>query len=128
MPPRGYPAPPEGEPAVRVTCPICPSTNNLFTDRRGSFAAGRIKSTKYRQWCHDAGWAIQSQKHTRVLGLVAVLIEAPLARRRDVDNALKPLLDLLVDLRIIEDDNRVDDLRIVRTTEGDQMRISIWPI
>lgn len=124
-----YPPPPRGEPAVRITCPICPSTNNLFVNRNGKTAGkGRVKGQQYQRWQTDAGWVIRIQQPAPVPGLVAILIEAPLARRRDVDNALKPLLDLLVTLGIIEDDNRVDDLRIVRTTGGDKMTVSIWPI
>lgn len=121
-----YP-PPQGEPAVRVEMPICPSTNNLFINAR----TGRTRGSQYKRWAQDAGWAVKLQHPVPVHGLVAVLIEAPLNRRRDVDNALKPTLDLLVSLGIIEDDNRIDDLRIVRTPAGagdGMMVVSIWPI
>ncbi len=41
---------------------------------------------------------------------------------------MKPTLDLLVKLGIIENDNLIDDLRIVRVLERDDMVVSIWPI
>ncbi len=89
---------------------------------------GRAKAVDYKRWLHDAGWAIKLQKPPTVAGIVRVLIEAPLPRRRDVDNAIKPTLDLIVRLGIIADDQLVDDLRIVRSGEGDEMVVSIWPI
>lgn len=59
-------------------------------------------------------------------GPLAVLILAPLPRRRDVDNSLKATIDLCVKLGIIADDCWVDDLRIVRVTGRDDMEISLW--
>jgi Holliday junction resolvase RusA-like endonuclease len=65
-------------------------------------------------------------------GPLRVLIEAPLNRRRDLDNALKPILDILGcgknGLRIIVDDNMIDDLRIIRAGMGDKCVVSIWSL
>ena len=124
---------PQADPAARFTCPIAPSVNNLFVNRGGQLAtrakgSGRVKGADYRRWLHDAGWTIKLQKPPPVAGLVAILIEAPLHRRRDLDNALKPCLDLIVKLGLIEDDNLVDDLRIARAGFGADMTISIWPL
>lgn len=68
-----------------------------------------------------------------VPGPVRVYIEAPVGRYRDIDNMIKPLLDLLGSgkhgMSVIEDDSMVDDLRIVRVADpGTKVTISIWPI
>lgn len=116
---------PRRDPARRFTCPVGPSVNNLYLNSRGH---GRLRSPDYRRWLHEAGWLVKLQNVAPVPGLVAVLIEAPLSRRRDLDNALKPVLDLLVQLAIIENDNLIDDLRIVRAGTGNDMVISLWPM
>ena len=126
------------EPACRFTVPIPPSANNLFPSgahRMGGGERHRLKAAAYKDWLRDAGWEIKGQRAVTVApmtGLLRVLIEAPLHRRRDLDNALKPLLDLLGcgknGMRIIVDDSLIDDLRIVRTRTGDKVTISIWPM
>ena len=123
------------EPACRFTCPFPPSTNHLFSSvagRSGSAGARRAKSAIYKRWLVDAGWAIKAQTVPSITGAVRVLIEAPVSRRRDLDNMLKPLLDIMGSskhgLRIIEDDQMVDDLRIVRSLDGDKVTVSIWPM
>lgn len=120
---------PDDEPACRFTVPIPPSTNNLFVNR--DRLGGRTASPDYKRWLNDAGWILKAQKREIIAaprGYVRVLVEAPLNRRRDLDNALKPLLDLLVKMSVIADDNLVDDLRIVRAGTGDNVTVSIWPI
>ena len=108
------------EPACRFTLPISPSTNNLYEGRRW-------KSAAYTNWQTSAGWAVKAQRPVPLRGRVRVLIEAPFARNRDLDN-IKPVLDLAQSLGIIENDNRVDRIEIVRTAPGTEMRVSIWPM
>lgn len=117
---------PRGAPKVSFLIPIPPSVNNIFVGSGSS--KRRFKGSDYKRWLQDAGWRIKAQHVPPVLGLVAVLIEAPLHRRRDLDNSLKATLDLVVKMGLITDDNMIDDLRIVRTGFGDEARISIWPM
>lgn len=116
------------EPACRFELPIPPSVNNLFVNRAGKLHGGRAKGSDYKRWLHDAGWTIKIGLPHHVPGIVRVLIEAPLNRRRDLDNVLKPLLDLLVKMAVIVDDSLIDDLRIVRVGTGDKCVVSIWPL
>lgn len=62
-------------------------------------------------------------------GRVAVEIQAhpPDRRRRDLDNLLKPVLDVLTNARVIVDDSDIDDLRIVRgsVTPGGMLRVRV---
>lgn len=113
------------EPASRFTMPVSPSTNNLFVERRDG--KGRAATTAYKAWQESAGWHVKLQHPKAVAGRVAVRIEAPFDRRRDLDNC-KPALDMLVKLCLIDDDRWIDDLRIVRVAPGPLMTISIWPI
>ena len=117
-PPHRPPMP--DEPVCRFTVPICPSTNNLYLGRRWKTAA-------YVAWQEEAGWSVKAQRPTPLKGRVRVLIEAPFARNRDLDN-IKPLLDLAQTLHLIENDNRVDRLEIVRIAPGLPLKVSIWPI
>jgi hypothetical protein len=119
---------------VILTLPIPPSANNLFVNGSGAVVGqrrrfGRMLGVPYKLWLHDAGWAIKLQcgafAAPLIPGLVSVDIRAPLNRRRDLDNALKPTLDLLVRMGIISDDNLIDDLRIRRAGTGDQVTIEI---
>lgn len=94
-----------------------PSANNLFADKGGGHG-GRAKSTAYKKWIQEAGWTIvqqlAGQRGEPLEGPVSVMISAHLSRRRDLDNIVKPLLDLLVELRIIKDDQWVDFLSVTR--------------
>jgi Holliday junction resolvase RusA-like endonuclease len=109
------------EPACRFSVPICPSTNNLYLGRRW-------KTAEYTNWANDAGWLVKAQRPVPLKGRLRVLIEAPLARNRDIEN-LKPIMDLATNLGLIEDDRMIDDLRIVRTSPpGGEIRVSIWPM
>jgi crossover junction endodeoxyribonuclease RusA len=105
-------------PACRFTCPVSPSTNNLYLGRRW-------KTATYSAWESEAGWLVKAQRPTPLKGRVRVLIEAPFARNRDLDN-IKPILDLAANLGLIENDNRVDELRIVRVPPGGDTVVSIW--
>lgn len=115
--------------SVRLVLPIPPSANNLFVNRGGKLHGGRRRGIPYKLWLHEAQWAVKLQCGLFVPplfdGIVAVDILAPLNRRRDLDNALKALLDLLVRQGVIRDDNLIDDLRIRRIGTGDKMILAI---
>ena len=98
--------------SFKLTYP--PTANGLFAN--DSRTGGRIKTKEYRKWCNDAGWEIVEQGRTKIAGPVVVALEcrAPDNRARDIDNLLKPVLDLLVRMQVIEDDKS----SIVRTVIG----------
>lgn len=116
-------------PQCVLRVPVPPSANNLFTNAETGRSYGRHKSPDYRKWLHEAGWEVKRQAgslHFAKPGL-RVLIEIDLPRQRDMDNTIKPLLDLLVYTHIFADDSLVDDLRIVRRGEKKTAAVSIWP-
>ncbi|OYW94649.1 MAG: hypothetical protein B7Z13_04050 [Caulobacterales bacterium 32-67-6] len=61
---------------------------------------------------------------------VAILASPPDARRRDLDNLFKSVLDSLVHAAVIEDDSLIDALSIVRGDRrvGGQIQILIEPM
>jgi Holliday junction resolvase RusA-like endonuclease len=115
---------------IILRVPIPPSANNLFTNVTNGRAAGisRVKGKKYRAWLSEAGWEVKRQSPPFFALPVAVLIEIDLPRQRDMDNAIKPLLDLLVYVQVLQDDSLVDDLRIIRRGEKKWAAVSIWPL
>lgn len=117
--------PPPSEAVCRFHCPPCPSTNNLYLTARAS--GKRVKAPAYRAWLSEAGWLVKLQRPQAVAGRVRALVEAPFSLRRDLDN-IKAVLDLAVGLCLIDDDSCIDDLRVVRTPTGEEMRVTIWPI
>jgi len=88
--------------------PWPPSVNGMWRSVQGR----NILSQRYRLWRDAAGKALLMQRPKHVLGPVKVAIELspPDARRYDLDNRVKPVLDLLVANAVIDG----DDHRIVR--------------
>lgn len=86
-----------------IYLPFPPSTNTLF----GNSGKGRRITKKYASWIKEAGQELNAQRVKPIQGRVYVKISlvAPDKRRRDADNTLKAILDLLVKHRIIEDDD-----------------------
>lgn len=91
-------------PSVEIRFPLPPSTNSLFTNVVGR---GRIKTTRYRRWRDNAVLMICSTKPTpgRMAGPCDVAIYLP-PFRGDIDNRIKPCLDVAVAAGIIADDGQ----------------------
>jgi len=86
-----------------VSLPVPPSVNGLYANRK---SGGRHKTRAYRQWCNDAGWEIKSQKPISVLGKYKFFLTLPkLPANSDPDNRCKAALDLLVALKLVQDDS-----------------------
>lgn len=93
---------------AHVALPVPPSVNRCWRNVRG---VGRVRTAHYRAWLDEAGWTLRAQRPPRIDGDVSVSIRAGRPRRRrDLDNTIKPLLDLLVSCGVIVDDSRVTAL------------------
>lgn len=104
--------------------PTPPSTNNLFINVKGR---GRIKSRQYKAWAEEAGWRLLAQRVRPVSGRVHVTIRAIRkdGRRRDIDNIIKPILDLLVAQRVISDDRHVEMVSASWVVSADLAGVSV---
>jgi Holliday junction resolvase RusA-like endonuclease len=81
-----------------------PSTNALFRNVKD---VGRVKSTPYKRWVKTAMVSMLPQRPKPIAGRVTVEITCRTNSRRDIDNIIKPVLDLLVRSELIEDDRMV---------------------
>lgn len=87
-----------------IRIPIPPSLNNIFATVRGR----RIKTSAYKAWRAEAGYKILAQRPQKHSGDVVVNIQiGPRIKNADIDNRIKPVLDVLTETRIISDDARV---------------------
>lgn len=98
----------------RIWLPFPPSVNNLFSQammpsRRmpGRMVTRRFPTKKYRLWREEAVVRIRAAKIPAQGEPVVIKLELipPDSRPRDADNYAKPILDALVEARVLVDDN-----------------------
>jgi crossover junction endodeoxyribonuclease RusA len=79
--------------------PWPPSANGMWRALKGR----NILSERYRLWRETASKTLIAQRPKPVLGpvRVAIALSPPDARAYDLDNRVKPILDLLVSNRVI---------------------------
>lgn len=110
--------------SVHLTLPWPPTTNQLHT------VSGRRKilSSKGRQYRADALAAITEQRPERLGGKrlqVTLTLNPPTRAKRDVANFEKAAVDALVFARVFDDDEQIDDLRLVRGEVKKPGRVSV---
>ena len=109
---------------LTITLPWPPTVNNYYTVARGR----KILSKRGRRYKNEAWLVLLAQGRYRQLqGDVSLFIRAypPDKRRRDLDNILKPVLDVLTTAGIYKDDSQVVDLRIQKFNPAKPGRIEI---
>jgi crossover junction endodeoxyribonuclease RusA len=101
---------------VILRLPLPPSANRLWVRAQ----KGMRRSDEYVAWLNEAGWTAKTQRPSKIDGPFKVSIHAarPDKRRRDIDNLIKPSLDLMEHLRIIEDDSDCERYRPGRRGRG----------
>lgn len=89
---------------MRFVLPYPPSVNTAFRNKAGG---GRVRTKGYNAWRREAQAEILRQRPPKVRGCYRLTIEAtrPDNRKRDIDNLIKPVSDILVLGGIIEDDS-----------------------
>lgn len=87
---------------IQIHIPYPPSANRLWIRAK----KGMRKSDEYTRWLTEAGWRIKEQRPGRIEGPYKLSIQAvrPDKRRRDLDNLLKPVSDVLQSVGVIADD------------------------
>ena len=108
---------------VELWLPYPPSTNRLWTRTR----RGMRKSTEYEEWLLHAGLEARSQRAGSIKGPYKISITAarPDRRRRDLDNILKSISDLLKSIGAIEDDSLCELITARWVTSGDGVGIRL---
>jgi Holliday junction resolvase RusA-like endonuclease len=91
----------------RVWLPFPPSVNNLFSQGIVKGKVRRFPSKGYKAWRYEAVIRIKQAKLPRFERTVVVKLELTPkdCRARDADNYAKPVLDALVEARVLPDDN-----------------------
>lgn len=94
---------------LEIDLPWPPSVNTYWR----MFQNRMLISKRGREYRKAVDNAIGSE---RIEGRLSVRIEAypPDRRRRDLDNLLKGILDSLEAAKVFDDDEQIDDLRIMR--------------
>ncbi len=115
---------------ITYTLPrLPPSTNGLFIEITDSKTGKRkrIKSADYAAWRTEMGWEIKRQKVRKILtGPVTILIEMVRTNQRaDLDNRIKALLDLTVEMNLIGDDRQVEELTVRWISQGPACSVTI---
>lgn len=87
---------------IQLDIPVPPPANNLF--RNLPKGRGRARTPEYLSWQATAGWHVQIARQSPIEGPVCVFLRVPENGRRDLDGYWKPILDLLVQHRLIPDD------------------------
>lgn len=90
---------------MHLAIPIPPSVNSAWRNVAGK---GRVRTKEYRVWAAEAGWALKVQRAPHIGGKVTVDIGVARIPNADVDNRIKPVLDLLVKMNVIDDDRYVE--------------------
>lgn len=110
--------------SVHLTLPWPPTTNQLHTVRGNR----KILSGRGRQYRADALAAIVAQRPERFGGdrlQVTLMLHPPTRAKRDVANFEKAAVDALVFARVFDDDEQIDDLRLVRGEVKKPGRVSV---
>lgn len=103
-----------------------PSANRLY---RAVPNRGVLKSAEYRQYLLENTWLIKTQKDKGqpIKGAYEIhySIQRPDKRKRDIDNLLKPLNDLIVDAGCVEDDSLCQKITAEWIGTGNAITVTI---
>jgi len=105
---------------IVLTLPLAPSVNALWR-----ISGSQMYRTKqYKDWAEEAGWMIRQQTKESIEGPYALHIRAlKTKKRRDLDNILKATSDLLVEMKVVEDDSLCLALAAEWSTIGNEPMI-----
>lgn len=88
---------------MKISLPVPPSVNSLYRNVPGR---GRCPTGGYQRWVESAAKRFWGVKVTPFSVPVKIKLTLPFGRGPDCDNCIKAVQDLLVKMRVIEDDNR----------------------
>ncbi len=105
---------------TELLIPYPPSVNQLFANKKGG---GRVKTAAYKAWITEAGWTILTQpdrnhRHTGKVAFTLLIRKPDDNRRRDKNNLIKAVEDLLVRQSILADDSLIEATEVRWVYEG----------
>jgi len=102
-----------------------PSANHLWVRAR----KGMRKSDAYVTWLMLAAIEARRQSFKRVSGPYKLFLQAsrPDRRRRDIDNLIKPVSDLLMFIGAVEDDSDCEMVTARWVTTGEGVNVRVEP-
>lgn len=117
---------------IEIELPFPPSLNAYYRHpSKGPLAGRHLISAKGREYRSEVIRRIAPLNYS-ARGRLAVVItcHAPDKRRRDLDNILKGLNDALTHAGLWDDDEQIDDLRIIRgaNVSGGKVVVSVREI
>ena len=91
---------------------------------------GMHKSKVYQEWLAECRLLIYQGKVTPVLGSYRLVIEAvrPDKRRRDIDNLIKAVSDVLQDTGLVENDCLCEEVTAKWVKDGPPMMVTVEKI
>ena len=106
-----------------------PSANQLY----GRNSRGVYRRVAYVQWLEDEEWKVRqdmSRLRPQIYGAVDVSLCVRLAKNRDIDNVVKPAIDLLERGGAVANDREITSVYCTRRYESNQplntIRIHVW--
>jgi crossover junction endodeoxyribonuclease RusA len=111
---------------IELTLPYPPSANRLWTRTR----RGMRKTDTYTQWLDDAGKLARPQLRAQVIVgpyKIAIAAVRPDKRRRDLDNLIKPIGDLMQHIGAIGDDCNCEMVTARWVTTGSPLTVRLEP-
>ena len=118
----------ETEGSFSVTLPLPPSTNELYFHRVAGKKVYRVPTRAYEEWRREAARAVEEwpQPPFKTTWEVSLYVYFP-RWNRDLDNIVKPTLDLLTGTMGLHD-NRVVQINVYRhqCAEGAEPRLDVY--
>lgn len=110
---------------IELFLPTPPSANRLWIRAR----KGMRKSPEYVAWLLEAGLIAKSQRPSSISGpyKISIQVSRPDRRKRDIDNTIKPLNDLLQAIGVVRDDCDCEMVTARWVTTGDGATVRIEP-
>ena len=104
----------------QVTLPWPPTVNTFYSVNKGR----KLISKKGRAYKKEAGYFLKAKGLTGPIA-VEIACNPPDKRKRDLDNILKPLLDVMTENGVYEDDSQINYLLIYKCSEVEKGTVEI---
>jgi crossover junction endodeoxyribonuclease RusA len=112
---------------IILELPFAPSVNRLWRMGKGR---RMYKSSVYEGWQTSCEVIIYQKRPVPILGMYRLVIEAkrPDKRRRDIDNIIKSVSDVLESTGLIENDCLCQEVTARWVQDGPEMRVIVEKI